>query len=132
MALSDKAKKRFIVAMARRVEAQEILDAIESGSNPQAVTVANFGTVADLTLSVVAATTFTPSAGTFAVPGEPTAAEVNATIDEATAKVKAVVDVKADNADVETLRGEVETRLDNIETKINAVLTALKNAGLMA
>lgn len=41
MALSDKAKKRFIVAMARRAEAQEILDAIEGGANPQAAAVAD-------------------------------------------------------------------------------------------
>lgn len=132
MALSAKARKRFEVAMARRAEAVEILDAIESGSNPQAATVANFGVVADLTAAVVTAATFTASAGVFAIPAEPTGAEVDAAIDSATAKVKAVVDVKADNADLETLRGEVETRLDNIETKINAILTALKNANIMA
>jgi len=48
MALSQKAKKRFEVAMARRVEAQEILAAIESGANPQAATVAAIGATANL------------------------------------------------------------------------------------
>jgi hypothetical protein len=48
MALSQKAKKRFEAAMARRAEAQEILAAIESGANPQAATVAAIGATANL------------------------------------------------------------------------------------
>jgi hypothetical protein len=44
MALSAKARKRFEVAMARRVEAEEILDAIES----QAAAVAPLGATANL------------------------------------------------------------------------------------
>lgn len=41
MALSAKAKKRLEVAMARRVEANEVIAAIEAGSNQQAAAVAD-------------------------------------------------------------------------------------------
>lgn len=41
MALSAKAKKRLEVAMARRAEANEVIAAIEAGSNPQAAAVAD-------------------------------------------------------------------------------------------
>lgn len=41
MALSTKAKKRFEVSMARRAEAQEILEAIEAAGNEPAAAVAN-------------------------------------------------------------------------------------------
>ncbi len=85
------------------------------------------GTTTALSALVVAATTFTASAGTFAVPAEPTGAEVDTAIDQATAKVKAVVDIKADNADVETLRTQTEARLDAIEAKVDAILTALSS-----
>jgi 2-keto-3-deoxy-L-rhamnonate aldolase RhmA len=44
MALSDKARKRFEVAMARRQEAEEILDKIES----QAASVAAVGALASV------------------------------------------------------------------------------------
>lgn len=64
MALSAKAKKRLEVAMARRAEAQEIISAIEAGGNPQAAAVADAGTIA----------------GTYAIPAEPTGAEVDATV----------------------------------------------------
>ena len=40
MALSLKARKRLEVAMARRVEAKEIADAIDTGGNAVAATVA--------------------------------------------------------------------------------------------
>jgi predicted RecA/RadA family phage recombinase len=57
-----------------------------------------------------------------------TDAAVNAIFDE----VQTALNLKSDNADIETLRAEVETRLDAIDTGIAAILTALKNAGLMA
>lgn len=101
MALSTSARKRLEAAITRRAEAKEIADAIDAGGNAQAAT------VAAITPSDVAAVT-----GTYAIPAEPTGAEVDAT--------------------VEALRSGVETRLDALDSKVNAILTALKAAGLMA
>jgi len=101
MALSEKARKRFIVAMARRVEAEEILDLIESGGNPVAANVAALGATTDLTAI----------AGTYAIPAEPTGAEVDAT--------------------VQGLATEVEARLDDAEAKIDEVIGSLVAAGIM-
>lgn len=102
MALSTKAKKRLEVAMARRAEANEVIEAIESGMNPQADAVAALGATTDL--SAVA--------GTYAIPAEPTGAEVDAT--------------------VQALADEVEARLDDVEAKVDEILVALKNANIMA
>jgi len=44
MALSTKARKRFETAMARRAEAEEILNAIDAGGNTPAAHVANVTT----------------------------------------------------------------------------------------
>lgn len=102
MALSTKAKKRLEVAMARRAEAQEVIGAIEvPGSTNVADAVAALGATADL--SAVA--------GTYAIPAEPTGAEVDAT--------------------VQALADEVEARLDDVEAKIDEVIAALKAANLM-
>jgi len=53
-----------------------------------------------------------------------------------TANLTAVPGTFADEAAVQTyllmLRGEIETRLDAIEAKQDAILTSLKNAGIMA
>lgn len=89
MALSDKAKKRFIVAMARRVEAQEILTAIEAGANSSAANVAAMGATTNLVGVDGTGSNAAPLAGT-------------------------------------------ESRLDAIEAKVDAILTSLKNAGVMA
>lgn len=88
MALSAKAKKRLEVAMARRAEANEVIAAIESGSNPQAAAVANI-TSSDLVGVDGTGSNAAPLAGT-------------------------------------------ETRLDALEAKVNAILAALRAAGLMA
>jgi len=102
MALSAKAKKRLEVAMARRAEANEVIAAIEApGSLNVAATVAALGVTADITAA----------AGTYALPAEPTGAEVDAT-------VQAAID-------------EVEARLDAIEAKVDEVIAALKAASLM-
>ena len=89
MALSTKAQKRLEVAMARRAEALEVIAAIESGSNPQATTVAAIGTTA------------------------------------------ALVGVDGTGSNAAPLAG-TEARLDVVEAKIDAILAALKAAGLMA
>ena len=113
-------------------------DLIAAGSNPVAGTVAAIPASADLTVPVVTATTFASVAvvGTYVDGAEPTGAEVdttaNAAANAAIALVKAVADIKADNADLVTLGSEVESRMDAVEGKINAVIAALKAAGLMA
>ncbi len=47
-------------------------------------------------------------------------------------EVETALNLKADNADVETLRTSIETRLDALDTAIAALITAAKNAGQMA
>lgn len=54
---------------------------------------------------------------------------VNAGIDALAVAVETDLDLKADNADVETLRTEVEARLDAIEAKVDAILVATKATG---
>lgn len=132
MALSSKARKRLEVALARRAEAKEIADAIDSGGNPQAAVVAALGATSNMSALVPAAAVITDSAGTYAIPAEPTGAEVDAAIDALRDKVETALDAKADNADAETLRTEAEARLDAIEAKVDAILVSLKAAGLMA
>lgn len=92
MALSQKAKKRFEAAMAKRAEAQEIIAAIEAGGNPQAASVAALG---------------------------------------ALAAVGAVDVADAGPADV-ALAADVDARVGSLQGKIDAVIAALKAAGLMA
>jgi hypothetical protein len=95
-------------------------DLIEAGSNPQAATVAAIPASANLTVPVVAAA---------AVENTDITATQLAVV---AADLNAALDNKADNADLVTLASEVEARLDTIESKINAVIAALKAAGLMA
>lgn len=89
MALSAKAKKRIEVALARRAEANEVIAAIESGSNPQAAAVAALGATSNL------------------------------------------VGVDGTGSNAAPLVG-TEARLDAIEAKVDALIAALKAAGLMA
>jgi len=106
MALSTKARKRFEVAMARRAEATEILDAIDEGFNATpAEAVAPLGTTTNIpTVSVTLSTsdTYTDAA------------------------VKAAIDAGAN-----AVRTATESRLDAIEAKLDALLSALTDAGLM-
>lgn len=101
MSLSKEAKEILVVALANRKIAEEVAAAIDaSGSGPAAAVAA----IAPSDLSVVS--------GTYAIPAEPTGAEVDVT--------------------VQALADEVETRLDNAEAKINEVIAALKAASLMS
>jgi len=118
--LSTKTRKILTVAMANRVAAAELADAVDSGSNPQAASVAVIPASADLTVpapvaAAVADTDITASQAAVV------ASDLNAALDD-----------KADNADLITLAGEVEARLDTLEGKVNAIIAALKAAGLMA
>lgn len=132
MALSEKARKRLEVALARRAEAKEIADAIDSGGNPQAASVAALGATSNLSVLAPVAASISDSAGTYAIPAEPTGAEVDAAIDALRDKVETALDAKADNDDADQLRSQAEARLDAVEAKVDAVIAALKAAGLMA
>lgn len=130
MTISANAKKRLTAAVTSKAVADELVAAIDApGSGPAAVVV-EFGATSNLTPLVPVATTFAGAAT--AGGAAPTATQVNAAIDAATALVKTALDLKADNADTETLRTEVEARLDALEAKVNAILTSLKAASYMA
>lgn len=83
------------------------------------------------TALVPAASSITASAGTYAIAAEPTGAEVDTAIDQATAKVDTGLDLKADNTDVETLRTEIQTSMDlkadnaDVETLRTEIQTAM-------
>lgn len=102
MALTKRTKEVLVVAMADRKAANELADAVDAGFNAEADAVAALGATANL--SAVA--------GIYAIPAEPTGAEVDAT--------------------VQALADEVEARLDDVEAKVDEVIQALKDAGLMA
>jgi len=88
MALSQKARNVLKVAVANKAVAQEIADAIDTGANGKAASVAAIGTTTNLV-------------------------GVNGVGSNAAPLV------------------ETELRLDAIESKIDAVIAALKAAGLM-
>ena len=136
MSLSKRTKDIMIVSMADRKAALELASAVDTGANPQAASVAAFGATANMSALVVSACSFVASNATLSTGDTYSDAAVKASIDGAidvaTAAAKAILDIKADNADVETLRTEAEARLDAIEAKINAVIAALKAAALMA
>lgn len=130
MSLSTEAKRRLIVALTNKAAGEEVAAAVDSqGSGPAAVVTA-FGSTTNLTALVVTATTI--AAAATAGGSAPTATQVNAAIDTATAAIKTALDLKADNADAETLRTQVEGRLDALEAKIDLILANLKSASLMA
>lgn len=104
----------------------------ESGSTlSQAANVEELGATANLTALSPTAASITDTDGTYNNAAEPTGAEVDATVDALRDKVETALDLKADNADVETLRGEVEARLDDVEAKVDELIAALVASGLM-
>jgi 1-aminocyclopropane-1-carboxylate deaminase/D-cysteine desulfhydrase-like pyridoxal-dependent ACC family enzyme len=134
MNLTKQQKPALISAITDPRAGQAVIEVLEADASSftQADVVAALGTTSNLSPLVVTAATISASAGVFAIPAEPTGAEVNTAIDEASAKVVTALGLKADNADVETLRTQTEARLDAIEAKVDAVIAALKDAGLMA
>lgn len=112
MALSEKAKKVMIASFANKSVGTEVAAAIDAGGNAQAAAVA----------AIPASTNLPVAAPVAAALADPLAA----------ADVNAALDDKADNDDVEAIRVLVESRLDTLEAKVNAVIAALKAAGLMA
>jgi len=106
MALSKKALEAIRRMATEDKIATEISAAINAGANAQAVSVPVIGTTTNL----------------------PTSNVTLSTSDTYTdAAVKTAID-----AGVNALRTASESRLDVIEAKIDAVITALKNASLMA
>lgn len=130
MTVSAEAKRRLETAVTSKKVADELVAAIDApGSGPAAVVVA-FGATTNLTALAPAAVTMTAAAT--AGGAAPTAAQVDAAINAATAEIKGMLDAKTDNVDAETLRTEVEARLDALEAKVNAILVSLKAASYMA
>lgn len=132
MALSEKAKEAVRRAVTEDKAADELIAALEAAADEQAAAVAALGATSNLSALSPSAAVITDSAGTYAIPAEPTGAEVDAAIDQLRDKVETALDAKADNADAETLRTEVEARLDAAEAKIDAVIAAFKASGQMA
>lgn len=120
MALSEKAKKVLISGLANKAVGTEIASAIDAGGNTQAGAVAAIPASADLTVPAA-----TPAA---VVDTDITATQLAVVA----ADLNDALDLKADNAVMVTVVGEIETRLDTLETKVNAIIAALKAAGLMA
>ncbi len=118
--LSEKVRKVLTVSMANKAAAKELADAVDNGGNLQAASVAVI-----------------PASTNLSVPAPAAAAVANTDITATqlavvAADLNAALDDKADNADLVTLAGEVEARLDTLEGKVNAIISALKAAGLMA
>lgn len=132
MALSKKAKEAVRRALTEDKAADELIAALEAAADEQAAAVAALGATANLSALAPTASVISDSAGTYAIPAEPTGAEVDAAINALRDKVETALDLKADNADAETLRTEVEARMDAAEAKIDAVIAALKASGQMA
>ena len=114
--------------------AQKVINMIDSAisSASQATVIAALGATSDLSAAVVVATDIPASNFTAANAAEPTKAEIDAGIDAVVLNIETALNLKADNADVETLRTQSEARLDAIEAKVDALIAALKTAGLMA
>jgi hypothetical protein len=97
--------------------------------------IAAIGATTNLTALAVTPAAATASAAVLSTSNTYTDAAVKTSIDGAVdalkGKVLTALDLKADNADVETLRGQVETRLDGVEAKFDALVAALVAAGLM-
>lgn len=130
--LSNKAKAAIKRAVTEDKAADELIAALEAAADEQAAAVAALGATSNMTALVVTAAVISDSAGTFAIPAEPTGAEVDSAINALRDKVETALDSKADNADAETLRTQAEARLDAVEAKIDAVIAAFKASGQMA
>lgn len=108
----------------------------------QATTIAALGSTSNFSALVVAAAGLvagTPTAAAQGASYDQTA--LNAALDLKTEQadfaqlvtdMNAALLLKADNVDAETLRTQVEARMDAVEAKIDAVIAALKTAGVMA
>ena len=132
MSLSSNAQKALNNALANKELGEEVAAAIDAQGSGPADEVDAIGSTADMSALVPSAASISASNLTAVSAPDPTKAEVDAGIDALKNKVITALDLKADNADVETMRGEAEDRLDVIEAKIDEVIAALKAANLMS
>lgn len=132
MSLSQKLKDRIRVAITDKNDADELIAAVDAQGSGPADNVTPMGSTSNMSALVPTTATISNSAGTYAIAGEPTGAEVDTAITQSQAKVITALNLKADNADVETLRTEAEARLDAIEAKIDLVIAKLIAAGMMS
>lgn len=112
MALSEELRRRLQYAMGDIQSGNSIADSIDSGGNPVAANVAAIPSSSDLSLS------------------SPVASSLNSVFDNS--EVESALDSKADQSAVSSLMSDAESRLDALEAKQNAVIAALKAAGLMS
>lgn len=112
MALSAKQRLHLKYAIGDNQIGDQIADSIDSGGNPVAANVAALGASTDLSLAA------------------PSAVDLNAVFDDT--EVESALDAKADQSAVSAMMATAESRLDALEAKANAILTSLKNAGLMS
>jgi hypothetical protein len=136
MALNKRQKERLEIALgdfaSRNEDVKAIIAAVDSVLlESRADYVAPLGTTANLTALVPTPADIAASDFTAIDANDPTKAEIDAGIDVLKDAVESALDLKADNADVETLRTEAEARLDAIEAKIDAWLAKQVAAGQM-
>lgn len=131
MALSTNARNKLARALPLSTAADEIADAIDAVTDNVAANILALGSTANLAALVPTASSLAAVTGVYSNAAEPTGVEVDAAVNALGDLVDTALDLKADNADVETLRTQVEARLDAIEAKVDALLAALKTAGLM-
>lgn len=112
MALSSEARRRLQYGLGSNSIGNEVADSINSGGNPVAAFVAALSASTDLSLA------------------SPASVDLNASFSDT--EVESALDAKADQSAVSDMMAIAETRLDNLESKVNAILTALKDASLMA
>ena len=114
------------------VKLKSIFIKIESEKIIKATAIAAMGNTTDLIAAVVVPATIADSNLTAANAAAPTKAEVDAGINTLKAAVVNVLNIKADNVDLETLITSTEARLAAIEAKVDAVIAALKTSGVTA
>lgn len=114
------------------VKLKSIFTKIESEKIIKATAIAAMGNTTDLIAAVVVPATIADSNLTAANAAAPTKAEVDAGINTLKAAVVNVLNIKADNVDLETLITSTEARLAAIEAKVDAVIAALKTSGVTA
>jgi hypothetical protein len=134
MTLSTRAQRAIKRAVTEPAAATELIAAIdaEGGAVDPAAAVAELGNTTNLTAASPTAWLPPGITGDYVDPNEPTGGEIDVVANNIMTFVDGVVNVKADNEDLETLRTETEARLGAIEAKIDELLGALKDAGLMA
>lgn len=114
------------------VKLKSIFIKIESEKIIKAAAIAAMGNTTDLIAAVVVPATIADSNLTAVNAAAPTKAEIDAGINTLKTAVVNVLNIKADNVDLETLITSTEARLAAIEAKVDAVIATLKTSGVTA